>query len=181
VCWKPCSSCWSFHLLREEFLSAPIHSPPLWFAVSVLHRGTTTDNRESMVAMAVVSRKGRRGDGAPTARQGSSRRTASMTSIVGFGGGASMAPGGHGSSSCSGKFCIHPSNGAWASSAGSNTRASPAAGQEVLGELRGTVIRSAVGQARRWCRSSVVGQGHDAQVSSAAGKGSGASVGGWGC
>jgi hypothetical protein len=33
-----CSSCWSFHLLREEFLSAPIHSPPLWFAVSVLHR-----------------------------------------------------------------------------------------------------------------------------------------------
>jgi hypothetical protein len=36
VCWKPCSSCWSFHLLREEFLAAPIHSPPLWFAVSVL-------------------------------------------------------------------------------------------------------------------------------------------------
>jgi hypothetical protein len=28
VCWKPCSSCWSFDLLREEFLSAPIHSPP---------------------------------------------------------------------------------------------------------------------------------------------------------
>jgi hypothetical protein len=28
VCWKPCSSCWSFHLLREECLSAPIHSPP---------------------------------------------------------------------------------------------------------------------------------------------------------
>jgi hypothetical protein len=28
VCWKPRSSCWSFHLLREEFLSAPIHSPP---------------------------------------------------------------------------------------------------------------------------------------------------------
>jgi hypothetical protein len=27
VCWKPCSSCWSLHLLREEFLSAPIHSP----------------------------------------------------------------------------------------------------------------------------------------------------------
>jgi hypothetical protein len=27
VCWKPCSSCWSFYLLREEFLSAPIHSP----------------------------------------------------------------------------------------------------------------------------------------------------------
>jgi hypothetical protein len=26
VCWKPCSSCWSFHLLREEFLSALIHS-----------------------------------------------------------------------------------------------------------------------------------------------------------
>ena len=25
--WKPCSSCWSSHLLREEFLSAPIHSP----------------------------------------------------------------------------------------------------------------------------------------------------------
>jgi hypothetical protein len=40
VCWKPCSSCWSFHLLREEFLSAPIHSPPLWFAVSVLQRLT---------------------------------------------------------------------------------------------------------------------------------------------
>jgi hypothetical protein len=36
VCWKPCSSCWSFDLLREEFLSAPIRSPPLWFAVSVL-------------------------------------------------------------------------------------------------------------------------------------------------
>jgi hypothetical protein len=27
VCWKPRSSCWSFHLLREEILSAPIHSP----------------------------------------------------------------------------------------------------------------------------------------------------------
>jgi hypothetical protein len=27
VCWKPCSSYWSFRLLREEFLSAPIHSP----------------------------------------------------------------------------------------------------------------------------------------------------------
>jgi hypothetical protein len=27
VCWKSCSSCRSFHLLREEFLSAPIHSP----------------------------------------------------------------------------------------------------------------------------------------------------------
>jgi hypothetical protein len=27
VCWKPCSSCRSLHLLREEFLSAPIHSP----------------------------------------------------------------------------------------------------------------------------------------------------------
>jgi hypothetical protein len=40
VCWKPRSSCWSFHLLREEFLSAPIHSPPLWFAVSVLHLPT---------------------------------------------------------------------------------------------------------------------------------------------
>jgi hypothetical protein len=36
VCWKSCSSCWSFHLLREEFLSAPIRSSPLWFAVSVL-------------------------------------------------------------------------------------------------------------------------------------------------
>jgi hypothetical protein len=36
VCWKPCSSCRSFHLLREEFLSAPIHSPLLWFVVSVL-------------------------------------------------------------------------------------------------------------------------------------------------
>jgi hypothetical protein len=36
VCWNPCSSCWSFHLLREEFLLAPIHSPPLWFAVSFL-------------------------------------------------------------------------------------------------------------------------------------------------
>jgi hypothetical protein len=29
VCWKSCSSCWSFDLLREEFLSAPIHSPSL--------------------------------------------------------------------------------------------------------------------------------------------------------
>jgi hypothetical protein len=29
VCWKPRSSCWSFDLHREEFLSAPIHSPPL--------------------------------------------------------------------------------------------------------------------------------------------------------
>jgi hypothetical protein len=28
VCSKPFSSCWSFQLLREEFLSAPIHSPP---------------------------------------------------------------------------------------------------------------------------------------------------------
>jgi hypothetical protein len=27
VCWKPCSPCWSFYLLREEFLLAPIHSP----------------------------------------------------------------------------------------------------------------------------------------------------------
>jgi hypothetical protein len=27
VIWKPYSSCWSSHLLREEFLSAPIHSP----------------------------------------------------------------------------------------------------------------------------------------------------------
>jgi hypothetical protein len=36
VCWKPCSSCRSFHLIQEEFLFAPIHSPPLWFAVSVL-------------------------------------------------------------------------------------------------------------------------------------------------
>jgi hypothetical protein len=27
VCWKPCSSCRSLHLLRKEFLSAPIHSP----------------------------------------------------------------------------------------------------------------------------------------------------------
>jgi hypothetical protein len=27
VCWKPCSTCWSFHLIREDFLSAPIHSP----------------------------------------------------------------------------------------------------------------------------------------------------------
>jgi hypothetical protein len=37
MCWKPCLSSWSLHLLREEFLSAPIHFPPLWFAVSVLH------------------------------------------------------------------------------------------------------------------------------------------------
>jgi hypothetical protein len=29
VCWKSCSSCWSLHLIREEFLLAPIHSPPL--------------------------------------------------------------------------------------------------------------------------------------------------------
>jgi hypothetical protein len=36
VCWKLCSSCWSIHLLREEFLSAPIHSPHPWFAASVL-------------------------------------------------------------------------------------------------------------------------------------------------
>jgi hypothetical protein len=28
VCWKPCSSCWSLYLLRQKFLSAPIHSPP---------------------------------------------------------------------------------------------------------------------------------------------------------
>jgi hypothetical protein len=28
--WKPCSSCWSSHLLREEFLSALIYSTPLW-------------------------------------------------------------------------------------------------------------------------------------------------------
>jgi hypothetical protein len=27
VLWKPCSSCWSFHLIREEFLSALIHFP----------------------------------------------------------------------------------------------------------------------------------------------------------
>jgi hypothetical protein len=44
VCWKPCSSCRSFHLLREEFLSAPIHSPRLWFAVSVLQRFTVIVN-----------------------------------------------------------------------------------------------------------------------------------------
>jgi hypothetical protein len=25
--WKLCLTCWSSHLLREEFLSAPIHSP----------------------------------------------------------------------------------------------------------------------------------------------------------
>jgi hypothetical protein len=25
VFWKPCSSCWSSHLLREELLSTPIH------------------------------------------------------------------------------------------------------------------------------------------------------------
>jgi hypothetical protein len=42
VCWKPCSSCWSFDLLREEFLLAPIHSPPLWFAVSVLQSSPDT-------------------------------------------------------------------------------------------------------------------------------------------
>jgi hypothetical protein len=29
VCWKPRSSCRSFHLLQEEFLSAHLHSPPL--------------------------------------------------------------------------------------------------------------------------------------------------------
>jgi hypothetical protein len=29
VCCKPCWSCWSFHLYREEFLSTPIHSPSL--------------------------------------------------------------------------------------------------------------------------------------------------------
>jgi hypothetical protein len=27
VCWKSCLSCWSLYLLREEILSAPIHSP----------------------------------------------------------------------------------------------------------------------------------------------------------
>jgi hypothetical protein len=31
---KLCSSCWSLYLLREEFLSAPIHTPlfglPFW-------------------------------------------------------------------------------------------------------------------------------------------------------
>jgi hypothetical protein len=49
MCWKPWSSCSPYrsftstiniyHLVRRirEFLSAPIHSPPLWFAVSVLH------------------------------------------------------------------------------------------------------------------------------------------------
>jgi hypothetical protein len=36
TCWKSCLSCWSLHLVLEEFLSALIHSPPLWFAVSVL-------------------------------------------------------------------------------------------------------------------------------------------------
>jgi hypothetical protein len=29
VFWKPCSSCWSSHLLQEEFLLTPIHSPSL--------------------------------------------------------------------------------------------------------------------------------------------------------
>jgi hypothetical protein len=37
---------WSFHLLREEFLSAPIHSPPLWFAVSVLHKVVAYASRQ---------------------------------------------------------------------------------------------------------------------------------------
>jgi hypothetical protein len=37
VCWKPCSSCSSLYLLREEFISAPIHSLPLWFVIPVLH------------------------------------------------------------------------------------------------------------------------------------------------
>jgi hypothetical protein len=54
VCWKPCSSCRSVHLLREEFLSAPIHSPPLWFAVSVLqtckYSGTQPENSEACIA-----------------------------------------------------------------------------------------------------------------------------------
>jgi hypothetical protein len=54
VCWKPCSSCWSFDLLREEFLSAPIHSPPpLWFAVSVLHAAAATSSCYGPVATAV--------------------------------------------------------------------------------------------------------------------------------
>jgi hypothetical protein len=51
VCWKPRSSCWSFHLLREEFLSAPIQSPlsgSLYrsFRVSELERdlGTATSD-----------------------------------------------------------------------------------------------------------------------------------------
>jgi hypothetical protein len=65
VCWKPCSSCWSFHLLREEFLSAPIHSPPPLsgspyrsFILNVVNEdgGTTcsarneTDGRAGLVA-----------------------------------------------------------------------------------------------------------------------------------
>jgi hypothetical protein len=36
VCCKSCSSSWSLYLLQEEFLSAPF-TPPLCFAVSVLH------------------------------------------------------------------------------------------------------------------------------------------------
>jgi hypothetical protein len=33
---EACSSCWSFHLLREEFYRLLFTPPPLWFAVSVL-------------------------------------------------------------------------------------------------------------------------------------------------
>jgi hypothetical protein len=36
VFWKPCSSCWSFHILQEEFLSAPIHTPHSLVTRSVL-------------------------------------------------------------------------------------------------------------------------------------------------
>jgi hypothetical protein len=47
VCWKSSSSCWILHLLREEFLSAPIPSPPLWFAVSVLHMAARCSHLET--------------------------------------------------------------------------------------------------------------------------------------
>jgi hypothetical protein len=54
VCWKPRSSCWSFHLLREKFLSAPIHSPPLWFAYRSfnyhLYGGPTTPYQKLALA-----------------------------------------------------------------------------------------------------------------------------------
>jgi hypothetical protein len=39
--FQPCSSFWRSHLLREEFLSAPIHSSSaLWSPNPVLHYGS---------------------------------------------------------------------------------------------------------------------------------------------
>jgi hypothetical protein len=46
VCWKSCSSCWSFHLLRGEFLSAPIHAPPLSGSPYRSFTSTTADGED---------------------------------------------------------------------------------------------------------------------------------------